>query len=77
MATKHLDTNDHYISEEERRKLRHQVEDAGLTLGQLAFELRMSRPHVTGLMSGRIRMARYHLYAIRYILLLSHARSKM
>ena len=69
MATKYSRNNDHYVKQPERETLRRIMREEGITMVTLAYEMRMQRTHVSGMLGGSKKMAMVHKLAIQFVIL--------
>ena len=70
MATSYSKQNDHCLGRSQCERLHQLVLKSGLTVTTLAYELRMSRTHVSCMLSHNLPMARVHKLAIQWVLLM-------
>ncbi len=73
MTTKYVANNDHYVSRPAIEKLRRLMRQEALSVTALAYQLRMSRTYVSGMLGGSQKMAHVHQLAIQFVLLKHNA----
>ena len=76
MATKYAKNNDHYVKQPERETLRRIMREEGITMVTMAYELRMQRTHVSGMLGGSKKMAMVHKLAMQFVIL-KHRQSRL
>jgi len=69
MATRYSSNNDHYVKQPERETLRRIMREEGITMVTMAYELRMQRTHISGMLGGSKKMAMVHKLAMQFVIL--------
>ena len=69
MPTPYNKQNDHYVDAITRDKMSRLLHAEGMSHADIAYELRMTRTHVSGLLGGSKKMAHHHLLAMQFILI--------
>jgi len=69
VATRYSANNDHYVKQPERDTLRRIMREEGISMVTMAYELRMQRTHVSGMLGGSKKMAMVHKLAMQFVIL--------
>lgn len=69
MPTAYGRGRDHYVNAATRARINGLIKEEGMSHADVAYEMRMTRSHVSAMFGGSKPMAHHHLLAIKFILL--------